>query len=48
MHAYRMLIDGEWVEARSGRTFEVMNPATAEPMATVPDAGVAELDFTLR
>ena len=32
MHAYRMLIDGEWVEARSGRTLEVMNPATAEPI----------------
>ena len=44
MHAYRMLIDGEWVEARSGRTFGVMNPATAEPMATVPDAGAEDVD----
>ena len=44
MHAYRMLVDGEWVEARSGRTFEVMNPATAEPMATVPDAGAEDVD----
>jgi betaine-aldehyde dehydrogenase len=48
MHAYRMLIDGEWVEARSGRTFEIMNPATAEPMATVPDAGAEDVDRAVK
>jgi betaine-aldehyde dehydrogenase len=48
MHAYRMLIDGEWVEARSGRTFEVMNPATAEPMATVPDAGAEDVERAVK
>jgi betaine-aldehyde dehydrogenase len=48
MHAYRMLVDGEWVEARSGRTFEVMNPATAEPMATVPDAGAEDVDRAVK
>ncbi len=48
MHAYRMLIDGEWVEARSGRTLEVMNPATAEPMATVPDAGAEDVDRAVK
>jgi phenylacetaldehyde dehydrogenase len=29
----RMLIDGAWVEAASGRTFETVNPATGEPRA---------------
>ena len=48
MHAYRMLVDGEWVEARSGRTFEVMNPATAEPMATAPDAGAEDVDLAVK
>jgi len=48
MHAYRMLIDGEWVEARSGRTFEVVNPATAEAMATVPDAGAEDVDRAVK
>jgi betaine-aldehyde dehydrogenase len=48
MHAYRMLIEGEWVEARSGRTFEVMNPATGEPMATVPDAGSEDVDRAVK
>jgi betaine-aldehyde dehydrogenase len=48
MHAYGMLIDGEWVEARSSRTFEVMNPATAEPMATVPDAGAEDVERAVK
>ena len=26
----RMLIDGKWVEAASGKTFETVNPATGE------------------
>src|SRR6266545_1719108 len=30
MNTYAMLIDGEWVPARSGKTFEVKNPATDE------------------
>jgi len=48
MHAYRMLVDGEWVEARSGRTFPVMNPATGEPMATVPDAAAEDVDRAVK
>jgi betaine-aldehyde dehydrogenase len=48
MHAYRMLIDGEWVDARSGRTFEVMNPATGEPMATAPDGGAEDVDRAVK
>jgi len=35
-------IDGEWVGADSARTFPVINPATGEQLATVPDAGVTE------
>jgi phenylacetaldehyde dehydrogenase len=37
----RMLIDGEWVEARHGRTLEVYDPATGEIIDHVP-AGDAE------
>jgi betaine-aldehyde dehydrogenase len=48
MHAYRMLIDGEWVDARSGRTFEVMNPATGEPMATAPDGAADDVDRAVK
>ena len=32
-------IGGQWIEAASGRTFPVRNPATGEELAVVPDAG---------
>jgi aldehyde dehydrogenase (NAD+) len=34
----RMYVDGRWVEARSGRTYEIPNPATEKTVAEVPDA----------
>ncbi|WP_407655907.1 aldehyde dehydrogenase family protein [Capillimicrobium parvum] len=39
-----MLIGGEWVEARSGKTFEVVDPTTARVIATVPEADRADVD----
>lgn len=39
-----MYIDGEWVDAASGRTFEVTNPATGEVIGTVPDGGAADAE----
>ncbi|MCB1961033.1 MAG: aldehyde dehydrogenase family protein, partial [Rhodocyclaceae bacterium] len=35
-------IDGAWVDADSGRTVAVDNPATGETLAAVPSAGAAE------
>ena len=35
-------IDGKWVDADSGKTFPVMNPATGDVVAEVPRMGVAE------
>src|SRR5262245_8547271 len=32
----QMLIGGEWVGSRSGNSVEVLNPATGEPVDTVP------------
>ena len=34
----RMLIDGKWVEASGGRTYEIPNPATEEVLGRAPDA----------
>ena len=48
MQAYRMLIGGEWVEARSGETFETVNPFTGRAWATVPRAGAADADAAVR
>src|ERR1700760_800223 len=32
---HKLLIDGEWVESASGKTFETLNPATEETLAEV-------------
>jgi betaine-aldehyde dehydrogenase len=48
MKTYQMLIDGEFVAAASGKTFDVMNPATGEVMAKVPEAGSADVDRAVK
>ena len=42
--SHRLLIDGQWVEAKSGETFETLNPATEEAIATVARGGPADID----
>jgi betaine-aldehyde dehydrogenase len=37
MRTYKHYIQGEWVEGASGRSLEVLNPATREVIAQVPD-----------
>jgi len=48
VETYSLLIDGERVVAASGRTFDVMNPATGEVMAKVPDAQAADVDRAVK
>ncbi|HJV71689.1 NAD-dependent succinate-semialdehyde dehydrogenase [Ideonella sp.] len=38
----KCFIDGAWVDANDGSTVDVVNPATHERLATVPNAGGAE------
>src|SRR5258707_6739546 len=45
---YQMLIGGEWVDARSGRTFESINPYTGKVWAFMPDADEADVDAAVR
>ena len=40
----RLLIDGHWVDARSGRTFATVNPADESVIAQVAEAGEADVD----
>jgi aldehyde dehydrogenase (NAD+) len=40
----RMLIDGKWVEAASGRSFESRNPATGELLATIAEGAAEDID----
>ncbi|AJP71378.1 aldehyde dehydrogenase family protein [Sphingomonas hengshuiensis] len=42
MHAFRMLIDGQLLDGSS--SFDVLNPATAEPFARCPKADESMLD----
>jgi (Z)-2-((N-methylformamido)methylene)-5-hydroxybutyrolactone dehydrogenase len=41
---YGMLIGGEWVDARSGKTFESINPYTGRVWATASEAGEEDVD----
>src|SRR5947207_15497530 len=48
MPSETMLIGGEWALAAARRTLEVRNPATAEVIARVPDAGPEDVDRAVR
>jgi len=40
----KLLIDGKWVNAASGKTFETINPSTGEVLAHVAEADKADVD----
>jgi acyl-CoA reductase-like NAD-dependent aldehyde dehydrogenase len=44
----KMLIDGKWVEAASGRSFETPNPATGEVLARVAEGDQEDIDRAVR
>ena len=43
----RLLIDGEWCDAASRKTIDVVNPATGKVIGKVAHAGIADLDRAL-
>ncbi|MCT8328215.1 aldehyde dehydrogenase [Albidovulum sediminis] len=45
---YKMLIDGEWVDASDGGTFDSINPATGQVWSRVPEATAADVDRAVR
>jgi aldehyde dehydrogenase (NAD+) len=42
-----MLIDGKLVPSSDGRTFDNINPATEQPIGTVPDADQSDVDAAI-
>ncbi|HVP76077.1 MAG TPA: gamma-aminobutyraldehyde dehydrogenase [Gaiellaceae bacterium] len=42
--AYKCFIGGEWSDAASGETMEVINPATGQVIAEVPKCGAEDVD----
>jgi len=43
----KMLIDGKWCDASSGRSFETRNPATGAVIGTVPQADAADVELAV-
>ena len=42
--AKRLFIDGKWVEAASGKTFDTVNPSTGEVLASVAEGDSEDID----
>src|SRR5258708_8529027 len=43
-----MLIGGQWVDARSGKTLEIINPSTEETLTSVAEADSADVDAAVK
>jgi aldehyde dehydrogenase (NAD+) len=47
MDQYKLFIDGEFVDAKDGKTFETIDPGTGLPLATVAQAGKADAEAAI-
>jgi aldehyde dehydrogenase (NAD+) len=47
MDQYKLFIDGEFVDAADGKTFETIDPGTGLPFATVAQAGTADAEAAI-
>jgi phenylacetaldehyde dehydrogenase len=45
---HRLLIDGKWVAAQSGKTFDVVDPATGEIIAKVAEGDKLDIDLAVK
>ena len=48
LKSYQMYINGEWVDAKDGKTFESVNPSTGNPWAIIPEAGETDVDVAVQ
>src|SRR5689334_18919843 len=44
----RMLINGEWVAAASGKTFQTIDPANEQPIAEIPAGEKEDVDRAVK
>ena len=44
----KLLIDGQWRDSASGKTFETINPATEEVIAGVAEGDAADIDLAVK
>ncbi len=45
---HRMLIGGDWVDSHSGKTFDTINPATGEVLASIPAGDSEDIDRAVK
>src|SRR6202000_1212072 len=45
---HKLLIDGKWVDARSGKTFAVYDPSNGQQIAQVADGGPEDIDLAVK
>lgn len=45
---YQLFIDGQWVDAESGKTFTTPNPATGQTLAEVAEADKVDIDKAVK
>src|SRR6516225_5508610 len=46
--AHKLFINNEWVEAESGKSIEVINPATGKVIARAAAGGASDIDRAVR
>ena len=44
----QLCIDGQLVDAKSGKTFDTVNPATGEKLATISEGDATDIDLAVR
>ncbi len=44
----KLLIDGKWTDAESGKTFDTLNPATGEILSTIQEGGKADINKAVK
>lgn len=47
-HQTKILINNQWVDSVSGKTFDTINPATGEVLAKVAEADEADIDLAVK
>ena len=48
LKSYQMYINGEWVNAKDGKTLESVNPSTGKSWAIIPEASETDIDAAVQ
>src|SRR5882724_1111202 len=48
IHQTQCFIGGQWIPAQSGKTFDTINPATEEVIASVAEGDAADIDLAVK